>query len=326
MNLNYDHITDDLLVKFMLGEVTEEERRLVEAWINSNAANKKQYEDFETIWEESKRLAAASTVDEDAAWQRFKNRINEPKQEAVVKTMRPTNWWRIAALFIVVIGVGYFAYKLFADKPIRNIEVASHENTLTDTLPDGSVVTLNKNSSLDYPSKFKGDTRTIALKGEAFFNVTPNKQKPFIIHVNDVTIKVVGTSFNVRSVNGVTEVIVETGIVQVSRKNKMVELRPKEKLKITQQDSVLVKDKEEEKLYNYYRSKQFVCDGTPLWKLVEVLNEAYDTTIVIENPKLRNYPLTTTFDNESLARILEIITETFGDIKSVKEKDRIILR
>lgn len=326
MNLNNDHITDDLLVKLMLGEVTEEERRLVEAWINSNAANKKQYEDFKTIWEESERLATASTIDEEAAWQRFKNRINEPKQEAVVKMMRPTNWWRIAALFIVVIGAGYFGYKLFADKPIRNIEVASHASTLIDTLPDGSVVTLNKNSSLDYPSKFKGDTRTIALKGEAFFNVAPNKQKPFIIHVNDVTIKVVGTSFNVRSVNGITEVIVETGVVQVSRRNKMVELKAKEKLKITQQDSALVKGIEEEKLYNYYRSKQFVCDGTPLWKLVEILNEAYDTTIVIENPKLRNYPLNTTFNNESLDRILEIVTETFGDIKSFKEKDRIILR
>lgn len=310
----------------MLGEATEEERRLVESWINSDVANKKQYEDFKIIWEESKRFAAISTVDEDAAWQRFKSKINQPKQNAVIRTMRPTSWLRIAAFFIVMMGAGYFGYKLFSEKPVRNIEVASHETILIDTLPDGSVVTMNKNSSIDYPSKFKGDTRTIALKGEAFFKVTPNKQKPFIIHVNDVTIKVVGTSFNVRSVNGVTEVIVETGIVQVSRKNKTVELRPKEKLKVAQQDSTLEKDKEEEKLYNYYRSKQFVCDGTPLWKLVEILNEAYDTTIVIDNPKLRNYRLTTTFDNESLDRILEIITETFGDIKLIKEKDRIILR
>ena len=325
MSLSYNHITDDLLVKYMLGEAAEEERRLVEAWMNENAANRKQFEDFKTIWEESKRLAAISTVDEEAAWQRFQNKIHQPKQTAVVRTMPSFNWLRIAVVLIVLAGGGFLTYKLFTEERVQNIEVASHAATLVDTLPDGSVVTLNKNSAIDYPSKFKGDTRTIALKGEAFFNVTPNKKKPFIIHVNEVTIRVVGTSFNVRSVNGVTEVIVETGIVQVSRKNKMVELRPKEKLKIAQQDSVLVPQKEKEKLYNYYRTKEFVCDGTPLWKLVEILNEAYDTTIVIENPKLRSLQLNTTFNNESLDRILEVISATF-DIKVIKEKDSIILR
>lgn len=325
MSQNNYHITDDLLVKYLLQEATAEERRLVEAWMAGDAASKKQFEDFKTIWDESRRLASTSTVDEDAAWKKFKSRIQEAKRPQVVRKIQSGMWWRIAALFVLVAGAGYFGYKLFIEKTVSNIVVASHEATLTDTLPDGSVVTLNKNSSLQYPSGFKGETRAIALKGEAFFDVTPDKEKPFIVHVNDVTIRVVGTSFNVRSENGTTEVIVETGIVQVSRNGKTVELRPNEKLKTAQQDSALVKDKEEEKLYNYYRSKLFVCDETPLWKLAEVLSKAYDTTIVIENPKLRTLPLTTTFNDESLDRILEIISGTF-DITVIKEKDRIILR
>ena len=75
MSQNFYHITDDLLVKYLLGEATADEQTLVEEWIASDAANKKQYDDFKTIWEESKRLAATSTIDEDAAWQRFKNRV-----------------------------------------------------------------------------------------------------------------------------------------------------------------------------------------------------------------------------------------------------------
>ena len=322
---NIDHINDDLLVKYMLGEATEEERLMVEAWINNNAANKKQYEDFETIWQESKQLAAVSTVDETIEWQIFKERINQPKQTAIVKKMNPVTWWRIAALFVIIIGASYLGYKLLNEKPVQNIVVASGQATISDTLPDGSMVTLNKNSEIDYPSAFKGETRSITLKGEAFFNVTPNRKKPFLINVNDITVRVVGTSFNVRSINGVTEVIVETGIVQVIRNNKMVELRPNEKTKVMQQDSVLVKDKVQDKLYNYYRSKQFVCDNTPLWKFVEVLNEAYGANIIIENPKLRGLPLTAQFENESLDRILDVIQETF-DIAYIKEKDRIILR
>ena len=309
----------------MLGEATEEERLMVEAWINNNATNKKQYEDFETIWQESKQLAAISTVDESIEWQKFKERINQPKQTAIVKKMNPVTWWRVAALFVIIIGASYLGYKLLNEKPVQNIVVASGQATISDTLPDGSMVTLNKNSEIHYPSAFKGETRSISLKGEAFFNVTPNKKKPFLINVNDITVRVVGTSFNVRSINGVTEVIVETGIVQVIRNNKMVELRPNEKTKIMQQDSVLVKDKVQDKLYNYYRSKQFVCDNTPLWKFVEVLNEAYGANIIIENPKLRGLPLTTQFENESLDRILDVIQETF-DIAYIKQKDRIILR
>jgi ferric-dicitrate binding protein FerR (iron transport regulator) len=135
----------------------------------------------------------------------------------------------------------------------------------------------------------------------------------------------VGTSFNVRSVKGVTEVIVETGIVQVTRKNETVELRPEEKIKVSESDLVLIKEKEEEKLYNYYLTKEFVCDDTPLWKLVEVLNEAYDTSIVIENKELRNLKLNTTFVNESLDNVLDIASLTFG-FTVTKENGRYILK
>jgi ferric-dicitrate binding protein FerR (iron transport regulator) len=299
----------------------------------ADPANKKQYEDFKTIWDESKRLAAVSTMDENAAWARFKNRVEggrekvkgEGKREGVVRRMRLVSWLKIAALFILVAGAVLLGYQVFTESKIVELAVVSKALPVVDTLPDGSVVTLNKNSSLAYPSKFKGETRTIALKGEAFFNVTPNKEQPFIINVNDVQVKVVGTSFNIRSEAGVTEVIVETGVVQVTRNGKTVELRPAEKLKLGGVDSVAAKENVEDKLYNYYRTKEFVCDDTPLWKLVEVLNEAYDATIVIENPAIRSEKLDVTFENESLSRILEIVSETLR-ITVSKEGDRIILK
>jgi len=318
-------MNEDLLVKYLLGEASEEERRLVEAWINSDIANKKQYEDFKTIWEESRILAAASAVDENAAWQRFRSRVHAKNNPAVVRKIRPIAWWRVAALFILIAGAAYLGVKLFYDQPIPEQTIASHQTTLTDTLPDGSVVTLNKNSSLHYPSKFKSKSRTVALEGEAFFTVTPNKEKPFVVEVNDVTIKVVGTSFNVKSINGVTEVIVETGVVEVSRNNQTVKLVPEERLKISPQDSSFTPEKVQDKLYNYYRSKDFVCDNTPLWKFVEVLNEAYEANIVIENPKIRSLLLNVPFYNQPLDRILEITSETLG-ITVTKEKDRIVLR
>jgi ferric-dicitrate binding protein FerR (iron transport regulator) len=319
------HITDDLLVKYLLGEATAGERAQVEEWLAASEANQAYYVQLQQVWEHSKALASTKKVDEEAAWQRLRTRIHNGQGVAVVKPLRSAGWWRIAALFIVVIGLAFFAYTwLTRETPVQELSLQTVDKPLADTLSDGSVVMLNKHSAITYPSRFKGDTRSITLKGEAFFDVTLNKEQPFVVQVNDVTIKVVGTSFNVRSEGGETEVIVETGVVQVTRGGKTVELRPKEKVTVQQRDTALVKEAETEALYNYYRTREFVCDNTPLWKLVEVLNEAYDANIVIDRPGLRHLPLTTTFSNESLDHILEVIAMTF-EITVTREGDTIRL-
>jgi transmembrane sensor len=321
---NHNHIIDELLVKYLLEEANAAEQKQVEQWIEADPANKKYFNGFRLVWEQSKKLAAVSPVDEDAAWKRFQKRIGETKP--VLRSMDRYRWLRIAALLVLFAGAGLIVYRfLNSGGPLPMHMARTTTNVLRDTLPDGSVVTLNKNSSISYPDRFKGDSRTVTLQGEAFFQVTPNKKKPFLITVNDVTIKVVGTSFNVRSEKGSTEVIVETGIVQVIKNNKMVELKPKEKIMVRPQDSVLTKTTEEDRLYNYYRTKEFICDNTPLWKLIEVLSEAYQVDIVLSRPGLRNLQLTTTFNNESLDRILEIISETFN-LQVVKTKNGIIIK
>ena len=231
---------------------------------------------------------------------------------------------KIAASVIIIVGIGLLAYWILND-PAKEMTVLAQQTVLNDTLPDGSVVTVNKGSSVSYRSKFKGETRQVALKGEAFFNVTPNKEKPFIVSVNDVLITVVGTSFNVKNINGSTEVVVESGIVKVTRAGNTVEVKADEKIRVDVKDSVLTKEEVSDQLYKYYRTKEFVCDDTPLWKLVDVINEAYNSHIVIGNPALRDMTLTTTFNNESLEQVLNVISITFN-IKVIKEGDAIILQ
>ena len=231
---------------------------------------------------------------------------------------------RIAATVIIVLGIGILGYWIFNDRT-NEMTVVAQQMVVIDTLPDNSVVTVNKGSSISYLSKFKGETRQVSLKGEAFFNVTPNKKKPFIISVNDVQITVVGTSFNVKTVNGNTDVVVETGIVKVTRAGKTVELKANEEVVVNAKDSALTKEKVSDQLYKYYRTKEFICDDTPLWKLVEVINEAYNSHVVIGDPALKDMGITTTFNNESLEQVLNVISLTLN-IKIVKEGDTIILQ
>ncbi|MEI9945373.1 MAG: FecR domain-containing protein [Chitinophagaceae bacterium] len=310
-----------MLVKYLLDEATTEEQQQVKQWLSEDNANLAYYNQFKKVWESSQQLALTSTADENKAWEKFQRRIK--RKETPVHRAR-FGWMKIAAAVIFLLGIGILGYWLSND-PVKEMIVQAQQVVLNDTLPDGSVVTVNKGSSISYPSKFKNETRPVTLKGEAFFNVSPDKKKPFVISVNDVQITVVGTSFNVKSSNGNTEVIVETGIVKVTKAGKTVELKAKEKLLAETKDSALIKDSVNDQLYKYYRTREFVCDNTPLWKLVEVVNEAYQANIVIADPALKDLKLTTTFYNESLEQVLNVIIITF-DIKASKEGNTIILQ
>lgn len=312
------------MVKYLLGEASADEVQEVQEWMTGDAANRNYFDHFTLIWEASKQMAATSTVDENKAWERFQQRVKNGGKKTQVVKMKNT-WLKVAAVIFLVMA-GAITYLLFQQKDTTHQLIAQATlEVLTDTLPDGSVVTLNKESSLTYPSTFKGDSRSVALQGEAFFNVTPDRSHPFTIKINDVQVTVVGTSFNIKSRKGQTEVIVETGIVRVSRYGSAVELKPGEKVHIATADSsAIIKEEVSDKLYNYYRTKEFVCDDTPLWKLVNVLNDAYDAHIVIGREDLKNLRLTSPFYNESLEQVLEVISITFN-IKVTRKASEIIL-
>ena len=312
-------------MKHLLGEASPEEEQTVIEWMKENETHQEYYNQFKKIWDQSKTLASGSNVDVNKAWERFQNRISEQLEPA--KILKPRfSWLRVAATIILIAGLGVTLFMLInKNTEPKEMVAQTGQNVLIDTLSDGSVITLNKRSTVTYPSKFKGNTRAIALKGEAFFNVAPDKKKPFIISVNDVQVTVVGTSFNIKSENGNTEVVVETGIVRVTRAGKTVELNAGEKIVMDANDSNTIKEKVTDKLYNYYRSKVFVCDDTPLWKLVQVINEAYDVNIIIGRKELRDGKLNTTFNNESLDQILEVIRLSFDDITITKKDGQIIL-
>ncbi|MDI3321682.1 FecR domain-containing protein [Pinibacter soli] len=328
MNTDLHDINDELLVKFLLGEASPAESTSISQWIATSADNEKYFNDFKLIWDNSLELASKSTVDENAAWQRFQQMIAAKEESAkapVVPITGKNNWLRVAAIVFVVItgAISYFIWQ--ENKPAAQINIASTSATLNDTLPDGSMVTLNKNTKISYADHFKGKTRNLKLQGEAFFKVATDKDKPFIVNVNDVTITVLGTSFNVKNNNGETEVIVESGLVRVEHLGKKVDLKPNEKAVISSSNAALQKESSTDKLYNYYSSRQFVCDKTPLWKLVEKLNEAYDVNITIENPSVKSLPLTTTFNDESLDNVLKIISETL-DVKVERNGNNITLK
>jgi len=322
-----NHTIDDLLVKYLLGETDAAESSEAELWINAGEANKKYYEGIKLIWQESERIAATSNPDEDGAWQRLQKRIDtdtlEEQPIRQIKSSRKFGWLKVAASVALISVVSYFAYNQFwSTTPVSK---SSGQETLTQSLPDGSSVTLNSGSQIIYPAHFRGEQRLVQLNGEGFFKITPDKTKPFIIKVKAVTVSVVGTSFNVKNVNGKTEVIVATGIVKVNSQGRQVLLHPGEKVIADENDADLVIQKNNGSLYNYYITKELVCVATPLTELVEKLNQVYSSDIRIANPQLRNLPITVTFRGESLQQVLNIVAQTFK-IKVESKGSQILLK
>ena len=327
-------IHEDLLVKHLLGETTPGEYNRVETWLAADPANRHYYEHFRLIWRESRRLEDDSQQTDDqkeAAWQKFRQRIHRPASLQAVKDAPVTRqrtlptWTRVAAILVLTASIGGLIYLTRQNVPPRDKNVFSNATVLTDTLPDGSLITLNKQSDISYPAKFNTRERTVRLQGEAFFKIAPDKEKPFKVYTNDVTITVLGTSFNVRDKGTTTEIIVETGLVRVTDAQHDILLHPSEKLILHKGDTTSSKDSTRSELYKYYRTKEFVCDSTPLWQLAQSLEEAYDVKIVIDNPSLRQLRINTVFRSQSLDQILDIIQETFR-IRVKRSDGQIILQ
>ncbi|WP_121808230.1 FecR domain-containing protein [Mucilaginibacter kameinonensis] len=324
-------IDDDLLVKYLVGEATSAEVEAIQNWIAASPANRQEFDNFKLIWDESQHIASTKALDEDAAYLRLQKRLNNtaPNVEARpvhVRKMKLSWWIGIAASLLLISTVAWLTISHYYDnRAIAFVKIESEAKTRIQTLPDGSVVTLNSHSTLIYPERFTGAIRPVTMLGEAFFKVTPDKTKPFIIKVNGVTVRVVGTSFNVKSRDDKTQVIVETGIVNVSEKSKNVNLNPGEKVLVTKKDGLQAKEIIKGRLYNYYATHELVCDETPLHELVGSLNEIYGSHIVIGNKAINNLPITTVFNDQSLDETLLVISETFK-IKVERGKKGIVLK
>ena len=316
-------VMDDLLVKSLLGEADPGEEARVQQWLSANPDAEKRREHFRILLEESRGLSNAPHVDTEAAWTRFQQRVIVEKKTARLIQFPMRTALRAAAGIALLLGLSSLGYYFWSTSTQT---LSSGGGTLAVHLPDGSDVTLNRHSSISYPRRFSSAERTVSLEGEGFFEVTPNKSKPFVIHSGQADVTVVGTSFNVKSTEGRTEVIVETGRVRVGKSGREVELAPAERAIVLQDRATPLKMRARDILHNYYRTGAFTCERTPLSRLVDVLAEAYRADIRIADPSLRSLPLTATFRGASLDEVLDVLTATFPQVQVERRGEQILLK
>lgn len=212
-----------------------------------------------------------------------------------------------AALFLT----GAATSELVTGKRQETVLMASSENISSYTLPDGSKVWLNKNSWLAYNQKFGKRTRQVALKGEGYFEVNRDEQRPFIVKMqNNLDIKVLGTTFNACNYPSLNkaEVILRSGSVQVSDngRNEYVILKPNQKF-TWNEGSAEISSVNAMNCCRWFEHR-LVFDNVKLKDILENLSHKYQTEISLNVGNLADKHMSMTIRDESVEDILDILT------------------
>ncbi|WP_273274729.1 FecR family protein [Maribacter polysiphoniae] len=244
----------------------------------------------------------------------FKNDDNKKRIEEEVfgnieghinKKVSTGTWMRIAASIVILIGIGTFFYNM----DISNaIVITNNSETFKITkLEDGSLITLNANSSLRFDNNHKG-VRLAELDGEAFFEIARDEQKPFIITTGSISTKVLGTSFNIKETDSVIDVTVATGLVQVSNGVNAVKLKPNQRVEYSSMSKSFKTTEIDHNLYTSWYKNKAEFNEVRMVDLAKYLESRFGVNITFIKERTKNVQMTLTIaQEESLEDILNTI-------------------
>lgn len=334
MNLNInDPRNSGLLAKYLNGEMDETEAQDFEKQFADSEESRLTIEKMKKQWSEIGEFKDAKIPDTNKAWQKLNSRFEAENlisdQIVAVKTRFSSNMIKIAAAVIVLVTVATLLYLNLNHKPaieMVRLNTSSETNTLVKTLTDGSVIYIAENSLFSFPKKFEEDSRNVQLKGEAFFDIMPNPNKPFIIETDEALIQVLGTAFTVKTQKGSTfKLCVERGKVKVTLKNQpsytiFVEAGEM----ITTSNKSLIKSKQNTADFHAWYKLRMHFKDEPLNNIINVLNRNFNTTFVAANAETGNRKLTVTFQNETAETMTELLCATLN-LKSENTNGSVVL-
>ncbi len=237
---------------------------------------------------------------------------------------------KYAAVIVLVVLSGFSAKSIFERIEQANITyievIAADKERKEITLPDGSTVVLNARSSLRYPNKFITDNRMIEIKGEAYFQVSKDKEHPFIVRTDVGDVKVLGTSFDVKAYKDdkLFSVSVKTGKVEVKMKESLMRLLPNECLTYNKENGEITKRKDDATKVTSWIQGGLYFNNTPIQSIVLELERMYGCQIELDSNCVFDETLFGEHDNQSLDAVLKSIEYSTG-IKYKKENKRIVL-
>ena len=184
------------------------------------------------------------------------------------------------------------------------------------SLADGTLVWLNSESELRYPVRFSGNRRTVYLKGEGYFVVAPDKDRPFTVSAgDDVDVRVLGTKFNVSAYAGDEEIIttLAEGSVEIVMSGDSTRMQSNEQVVFNKKEKTFYRGEVDASVYSAWKDGKFIFEDQPLERIMERLKRWYDMEVFYANDEVREYRLTGDLKKyENFEQAVRMIEEVAG--------------
>ena len=333
---------DNLLKKFRNGDITPSEAKELSLLIKEGDNNKLLKEILTNDWQQAAN--SNSDIPSEKMFQKVKQELHFTEKRKGYRII--TNIIKYAAIIIVTIGITLLFNQYISDKSTgyventkvegNNIITISYGSKSKITLPDGSNVSLNSGSILRYPSKFSSTDRNVYVEGEAFFDVKKDPKHPFFVKTRALTIKVLGTKFNVKAYND--EKTIQTTLVSgsieiypnkkgVSEKDKIVALKENQQVTFdtNSEDLKLIDSPKRLKVKTEKLIKPVVSDKIDVapiiaWKdnrlefrdekfsdLSRRLERWYNVEIIMKDTELKTVLFSGVFEKETIEQALDAL-------------------
>ena len=322
-----DHI-NELIACALAGEASTSQLQELELWKGAAAGNLEYFRSMEKIMQAASSLKPMQEYDTNQAWAKLKQSMEPGTEGGNIRYIKPRQlssvFLRMAAMLLLVAGVGFAIYKVMNVEKTTEVVVESGTEIREFALPDSTGIVLNRNSQITWA--FSNKKRTVALKGEAFFNLAPDPERPFEVKANGVIIRDIGTSFNVKSVEGndsMTVRVTDGEIMMSSPNGQSLVLKKGETGIYLKSRDEFIRQAVSDTNAISYRTKIFVFENATLSMVTEKISEVYGINLLAV-PAVAECHLTVTFKNENPDAIIDIIASTL-QLTVKRENNTIIL-
>ncbi len=310
MNINQD-ILDIIAAKLNGEKIADNEQETLDNWLDDCTENKKIFQEYKDIYQNKEDIAFFEGIDANNAWKNHLNRVNSSKG----LNLRPFLKYAAIILPIIIassILLNWVKWDILSSGDYCNI-VVSRGQMQEIVLADGTRVWINSDSEFKYPKEFKGNTREVYLKGEGYFSVTKNREKPFVVNSDLMNIKVLGTEFNLSCYENSenVEATLFEGKISYSTKDKEGILEPGFQAVFNKGSKKVVIRKVDVSEFSSWKDGIYLFDGIKIEDLVVKISRWYNIEVVFKSESVKTMEFTGAMERDKpVDFIIELLEET----------------
>lgn len=307
-----DHQIEQIILRNLAGEASCEDILIFSDWLSSSAAHKESFLKIKKYWDAE--VDGARLRNPEDTYNKLLERIRKVERKKIVRRL----WIRYAsaAAVAILIGIaGYWVGERQNSVPVQYYSYITGNSISSFELPDGTAVSLNKNSTLSYSGSYGKEVREVSLEGEGFFTVTKNKAKAFIVDLGKSKISVLGTMFNVKNYKeeDVTTATLLEGSIRFETADQQVLLKPDQQLIFDKSSSQINMKNVSTDLVTAWKNHLIKYKSIPFIDFLEMLKKQYNVEIVLANKALGDQKVTGAFDaNLVVDQILDLMKKNLS--------------